>query len=85
MRINSKERERDDKEREQQKLLMETVRRSMDRRKMLVEHVGGLFKEEEEEDPGRFFGMPKTSVYEGLRVVDACAQEMEGVLEQGRT
>lgn len=47
---------------------METVRRAMDRRRLLVEHVGGLFREEEEDEPGRFFGLPKTTVYEGLTV-----------------
>jgi transcriptional adapter 3 len=74
VRISAKEKERDDREREQQQRLMETVRRAMDRRRLLVDHVGAIFREEEEDEPGRFFGLPKTSVYEGLAVRRSAAR-----------
>lgn len=61
-----RERERDEREKEATKKLAETIKLAIGRRKMMVQHLGTMFKEEEDEDPGRFLGLPVRSVYEGL-------------------
>ncbi|CDZ96272.1 Histone acetyltransferases PCAF/SAGA/ADA, subunit TADA3L/NGG1 [Phaffia rhodozyma] len=61
-----RERERDEREKEATKKLVETIKLAMGRRRLMVTHLGTMFKDEEEEEPGRFIGLPVRSVYEGL-------------------
>jgi transcriptional adapter 3 len=48
------------------RVMSEGLRKAIERRERFVQHVGGMFQAEEEESPGRFYGLPKESVYKEL-------------------
>lgn len=54
------DKEKEEREREQGKALGEVLKKAMDNRRKLVDHVGGFFRQEEK---GRFFGLPDRSVF----------------------
>lgn len=46
-------------------------------RRKWVDTVGGVFEEKQRENPGRIWGLPKTSVYEGIE------EEVQELLRAG--
>lgn len=46
-------------------------------RRKWVDAVGGVFDEKQKESPGRIFGLPKTSIYEGIE------EEVQELLRAG--
>ncbi|KZT03474.1 uncharacterized protein LAESUDRAFT_333434 [Laetiporus sulphureus 93-53] len=44
----------------------EQLKKLVQTRRQWVDTVGGIFDEKETESPGRIYGLPKTSVYEGI-------------------
>lgn len=47
-------------------VLSEQLRQLVDTRRQWVDAVGGVFDEKQRENPGRIWGLPKQSVYEGI-------------------
>ncbi|OCH88235.1 hypothetical protein OBBRIDRAFT_758549 [Obba rivulosa] len=47
-------------------LVPEQLRKLVQTRRQLVDIIGGIFEEKERQNPGRIWGVPKTSVYEGI-------------------
>lgn len=66
--VGGEEKEAREKEKEEKRKLNEGLKSAIERRKRFVEHVGGMFKMEEKETPGRFYGLPTESVFKGLTV-----------------
>lgn len=64
--LGPREREKEEKERETNRKLGEHLKLAIAKRKKFVEHVGGMFKREEDTLPGRFWGLPKASVFAGI-------------------
>lgn len=44
----------------------EQLRKLVQTRRQLVDVIGAVFEEKERENPGRIWGVPKTSIYEGI-------------------
>jgi len=46
--------------------LSESLKQLMETRRQWVDVVGGVFEEKQRENPGRIWGLPKKSIYEGI-------------------